>query len=341
MKVAVTGGTGFVGSHTVEALLNAGHEVRLLVRDPARIGPAFEPLGVDAIEDVIVGDVTSPIDVEALLQGCDAVVHAASIFSLDTRDVAAIRQTNVVGTKHVTETARRLDLDPIVHVSSVTALIPSDGPVGPQTPPTDRPSGVYGQSKADSEALAREHQAAGAPVVSVMPGLVWGPHDPHFGESNRIASDFLRGRLRMVPRGGSIGIVDVRDVATALANTIEVGLGPRRYTLAPYHLALTDLAAHLNRATGRRIRIVALPDGLVWALVAPTGPLQRLLPVRLPFNPEAIRSVLDFVAVNSSRAAEELAITWHSLDRTFADTITSMVEHGQLEAKHAGSLARR
>lgn len=339
MKIAVTGGTGFVGSHTVEALLKAGHEVRLLVRDPARVAVAFEPLGVDALDDILIGDVTSPVDVETLLQGCDAVVHAASIYSLDIRDASAIRETNVAGTRLVIETARRLELDPIVHVSSIAALIPADRPLGPDSPVAARAAGVYGQSKSDTEALARRHQDEGAPVVTVMPGTVWGPHDPHFGESCRIASDFLLGRLRMFPRGASIGVVDVRDVAAVIAASNQPGMGPRRYALAPYHLALSDLVSALNRVTGRRIRAIGLPDPLVSAAVAPANLMQRLLPVRLPFNTESITAALGWAPVNSSRAAEEFGLEWHSLDDTLGDTITSMVAHDQLAAKHAGKLA--
>ena len=50
MKVMVTGGTGFVGSHTVAEVIRAGHDVKLLVRDPSRISSALEPLGVGDIE---------------------------------------------------------------------------------------------------------------------------------------------------------------------------------------------------------------------------------------------------------------------------------------------------
>jgi len=339
MRVAVTGGTGFVGSHTVEALLAAGHDVRLLIRDPARVAPAFEPLGIDALDDLRVGDVTSALDVESLLQGCDAVVHAASIYSLDVRDAAAIRQTNVAGTKLVIEAARRLDLDPIVHVSSVAALIPADRPVDSDSPVATHAAGLYGQSKAESEALARRHQDDAAPVVTVMPGTVWGPHDPHFGESDRLASDFLRGRSRMLPGGATLGIVDVRDVAAVIAAILEPGRGPRRFALSPYHLAVVDLADALNRVTGRKIRFARLPDSVVRAAVAPAGLIQRLVPVRLPFNTESINAALGWVPVDSRRAVDELGVEWRRLDETLTDTITAMVAGGQLDAKFAGRLA--
>ena len=84
MRVLVTGGTGFVGSHTVAALVERGHDVRLFVRAPERIPPALEPLGVSDLA-YSVGDVTDPGAVKAALAGCDAVVHCASVFTLSSR----------------------------------------------------------------------------------------------------------------------------------------------------------------------------------------------------------------------------------------------------------------
>ncbi len=338
MKVAVTGGTGFVGSHAVEALLAAGHDVRLLVRDPARLAPALDPLEVDAPEDLVTGDVTDPAAIEALLEGCDAVVHSASVYSLDTRDAARIRATNVDGTRLVIESARRLGLDPIVHISSVAALIPAQEPLT-ATSPTSDGGGIYGQSKAESELVARAHQAEAAPVVSVMPAGVWGPHDPHFGESARIASDFLRGQTRTLPRHASLSIVDVRDVAAVIAGTIETGQGPRSYLAAPHHVPLSELFRRLGELCGRNIRFVNLPNATISASVAPLGPLQRILPFRLPIPAEGVRMSMSWPPGDSSPAAEEFDIRWRPLEETLADTVTAMVQHGQLSAKHAGTLA--
>ena len=75
MKVLVTGGTGFVGSHSVAALLSQGHQVRLLVRSPDQVARSLSPLGAADVESVL-GDVTAPQSVKEAMTGCDAVLHA-------------------------------------------------------------------------------------------------------------------------------------------------------------------------------------------------------------------------------------------------------------------------
>lgn len=168
MKVLVTGGTGFVGSHSVHALLGAGHVVRMLVRAPERIARALDPLGVRPPEHA-VGDVTDADTVRRALEGCDTVLHAANVFSFDVRDAARMQQDNRRGTEVVLTTAQELGLDPIVHVSSFVALLPSDGPLRPDSP-LGEPNVPYARSKVETERIAQDLQRAGAPVVITRPG---------------------------------------------------------------------------------------------------------------------------------------------------------------------------
>src|SRR5687767_11016642 len=95
MRVMVTGGTGFVGSHTVAALRERGHDVRLLVRDPTRVQAVLAPHGVDpSTIQTVHGDVLDPEAVNQALAGCDAVLHAAAVFSYDARRADIMRTTN-------------------------------------------------------------------------------------------------------------------------------------------------------------------------------------------------------------------------------------------------------
>lgn len=133
MKVAVTGGTGFVGSHTVAALRRAGHNVRLLVRSLEKVDQALGPHGVET-PDILQGDVTDPGSVDALLDGADALVHGANIFTFDVRNKDEMKRVNEEGTKLILSRAAKRDLDPIIHVSSTVALLPAEAPITEETP---------------------------------------------------------------------------------------------------------------------------------------------------------------------------------------------------------------
>jgi nucleoside-diphosphate-sugar epimerase len=78
LRVLVTGGTGFIGAWSAKAIVDAGHDVRLLVRDPGRIESTVGALVVGAPE-IVTGDITDESSVAAGLGGCDAVVHCAAL----------------------------------------------------------------------------------------------------------------------------------------------------------------------------------------------------------------------------------------------------------------------
>src|SRR5262245_14146690 len=285
MLVLVTGGTGYLGSHTIAALAAAGHRIRVLARAPERVPATLRPLGVDRVETA-QGDVTDPAAVERALTGCDAALHAASVFSLDARRAEEMRAVNVRGTEIVLGSAHRLELDPIVHVSSELALLPpSDTEVlGPESP-VKEPPWPYCRSKADSELVAREYQEQGAPVVSVMPAAVWGPFDPHLGEGATLCANVLKNRYPIVMRGG-MDIVDVRDVAAALAAVMEPGRGARSYTVAGHYIALPDIIRTLADLSGRRIRFVTLPSWFLAGFGRVADVAQNRLTKRLPWSGE-------------------------------------------------------
>ncbi len=339
MKVLVTGATGFVGAHTVAELRRSGHAVRLLARVQQRVPAALEPLGVEGTETVL-GDVTDPSSVERALNGCDSVVHCGSIYSLDPRAAPRIKKTNVIGTTLVLGKAHELGLDPIVHVSSFAALIGIRGStLTPDSSPT-RPAGAYFRSKADSDLVARSFQDSGAPVVITYPGSVWGPHDPHLGESTQIARNVLRGLWLVTPRG-RVPISDVRDVARLHAAIMKKGQGPRRYICPSHDVSPRGIVFNLARITERKLTTIAVP---AWTLHWPmrlTDGIQRILPLRLPVNFQAVYVAGLDHQLDSSLTQEQLGITPRDLDETLIDTVRWMVEKGCLSRRLAGSLGHR
>ncbi len=333
MKVFVTGGTGFVGAHSVAALVSGGHQVRLLVRSRDQVARSLSPLGVADVESV-EGDVTAPDSVEEAMAGCDAVLHAAAVFSTDPRAAARIRATNVRATEIVLGAAVRTGLDPIVHVSSYGALLPPEPPGAVLTPesPVTAPRGTYCRSKAESEQVARRYQEQGAPVVIIYPGGVIGPHDPYLGDSNRSVAEAAKTGRGM--RGGG-PMVDVRDVAAVHAAVMEPGRGPRRFMITGHYVAMPDLIAMLQQITGRRTRIVAVPAGLAMAVGRVADVVQRVVPSRLPLDYEGPWIFSLEPHCDDSRTISELGVTPRDLRETLTDTVQWLADQGHLPAARA------
>jgi nucleoside-diphosphate-sugar epimerase len=341
MRILVTGGTGFVGCHTVAALLAAGHEVRLLVRAPARVAPALEPVGIDpGGMEAVVGDITDAAAVREAADGCDAVVHIAAVWSLDPRRAREIERVNAPGAETVLRAAAEAGLDPIVHVSSYSALLPrrpgappldGDAPVG--SPPTP-----YAASKAAAEAVARALQAEGAPVAITYPGMIWGPQDPHVGETSRVALDVLRGRLPALPPG-VLPMSDVRDVADVHAALAVPGRGPRRYFVSSANMRVADAMRAVVRLAGRRLPVVTVPAPVARASGLAGDVLGRLGIGLLPSR-EAVWIASQDGAADASATARDLGIAFRPADESIADTVRWLHEAGHLSARAAGALAQ-
>jgi nucleoside-diphosphate-sugar epimerase len=336
VRVLVTGASGLVGSHTVAALRARGHEVRALVRDPLRLARALAPLGAAGVETAR-GDVLDRAAVERALAGCQAVVHAAARVSLDRRSAAEVERTNVEGARHVFEAACEAGLDPVVHVSSLSALFPPAGPVLGVDEPVKRPRDAYARSKAGAERLARELQGAGRPVVVVYPGGVWGPHQPSVGEGIGTVLRFVRlGFIPLTP--GGLPVIDVRDLAAVLAATLRPGAGPRRYMAGGHLLHTRDLRDLLARLTGRRFRSLRVP-GPALRLAGWMGDLAARAGLPTGVTSEAMDTLRHAVPSDDSRLEAELGVALRPVEETLRDTLAWMLGQGMLTPREAGALA--
>jgi dihydroflavonol-4-reductase len=308
------------------------------VRSPDRTAPALAPLGIDEPEAVI-GDVTDAVSVEKAMDGCDAVFHAASIYSLDVRAAEAMRRVNAAGAETVLGAAERMRLDPIVYVSSIVVFYPPDGQVLTDESPVKDPPGAYHRSKVEAELVARRYQERGVPVVSSYPGGVFGPLDPHFGESAQTVAGILKHRIPVAPKGG-LSVVDVRDLAKAHAAMFEPGRGARRYMLSGTNMPFASIIRALEEVTGRRLPLLSLPGGALRPMVRTAGLLQRFLPFRLPLNNEGFDAIRWDPHGDDSQARAELGFAPRSVRETFADMVEWLHQAGRISTREAGKLAR-
>ncbi len=337
MKVLVTGGTGLVGSHTAAAIVRAGHDVRLLVRRPDQVPASLGPLGLE-VSDIVVGDVLDERAVSRAVEGCAAVVHAAAVYSLDSRRAQDMRRTNARATELVLGRAVERGLDPVVHVSTTVALTRYGGS-GPDLPLGDIEL-PYAQSKIASEKVARRLQDAGAPVVTIYPGGVYGPNDPYRGEQSEMLRWILRGRFPLWPRGG-LHVVDVRDTAAVIQAVLRPGEGSRRYVVPGHYTDGDMLFATLAATTGRRFPHVVVPGAALSPMTRLIGAVQRRLPNRwrYPADREGVEIMRRGTRFDDSAARKELGVEPRSFAETITDMVRWLVESGRVPARYAGTLS--
>ena len=336
MRVLVTGATGFVGSHAAKAIQDAGHTVRALVRTPAKLETVTARVGVDVASlETSVGDIRDADAVADAVDGCDAVVHAAAVVSIDPADEAEISDTNFAGAQNVLDTAVGAGCDPVVHVSTGEALFPF------QTDPvtTDHPVGTarqaYARSKAMCEHLARRHQSLGHGVVIVYPALVIGPGD--YNESVQLQPMKLW-LTKPIPRSGyTMTMVDVRDVAAVIAACIEPGRGPRRYLLFGHTLTADELLSELREATGRNLRSVPMPRAVfsVWGRI---GDIGHRFGRDLVLTTEAVEYMFNYCAGDNSATEHDTGVTLRPFGESLADAIAWMRDEGYVTAAQAGAV---
>ena len=337
LRVLVTGGTGFIGAHTAAALVEAGHEVRLLVRDPKRIDTTVGRLGAGPM-DHAVGDITDGPSVEAALDGCDAVVHAAAAVSTESRRAAETLRTNTLAAENVLGRAAKLGLDPIVHVSSVTALFRPGLPTLHRDLPVADSDSAYGRSKAAADRYARTLQEAGAPVVITYPGAVLGPPaGTSFGEANDSMAAFLRFGVAPVNEGG-LSVIDVRDCAAIHVAACVPGRGPRRYVCGGHLLWIPEFGAVVAELTGNRFVVVPLPGAVLRAAGRLVDAAVRFIPIPVGLTHESSIYLTQWVPTDDQPVFDELGVTYRDVKETIADTLLGMVGGGLLPAGRAGRL---
>lgn len=332
MKVLVTGGTGFVGSHVVARLVGQGHSVRLLVRDPAKLARVPKLRGV-TVDDVCAGDVTDEASVAQALDGCTHVVHAAAHVSLAERDADHVHAVNVGGTRLVVGSAAERKI-PSVYVSSVSVFGVGHTSVTTATPLTDGHA-PYTESKVEAEQLVRDLQDRGAPIATVYPSGVLGPDSPDLS-ANHVA---LIAWLRTPPRTTSgTSIVDVRDVARGIERALEV---PGRWMLGGHFLTWAELHAALERVTRTRIRAVPMPAGVLRFAGRVGDVVKRVVPFEYPLTHEAMTMATRSCPYDSAPTCETFDLQWRTVDSTLTDSIRWLAANQHITAERAGALDGR
>ena len=252
MKALVLGGSGFVGSYVVRALLRAGHEVAVLTRRPAEPG---ELRGVEV--ERIRGDLHAPESLAAAFHGRDLVVHAAGVLSLWPKHDGELYRTNVLGTRNVVEACLAAGVGRLVYTGSIGVYggTPTPVPVDERGAPTpERFHSFHVTSMCLAEAEVWKGLARGLDAVLVHPSLCVGAGDRGFHSSWAMVGLSMI-RVPVVPPGG-LNVVDVEDVAHAHVLAAEKAPRGAAYLIGGENLTNRAYADLLGEVLGlSRLRL--------------------------------------------------------------------------------------
>jgi dihydroflavonol-4-reductase len=306
MRTFVTGGTGFIGGAVVRRLLEAGHEVRALVR------PGADTRQLDGLPvEQIPGDLANASSLKQGMAGCDWVFHVAALYSYWGHRWEEFYQTNVEGTRRVLETAREQGVARIVYTSSIAVLgVHEDhSPATEDTPSSlaDR-IGLYQRSKFLAEEVARDMAKQGLPVVIVNPSTPVGVGDHKPTPTGQIIVDLLNGRMFGYVDTG-LNIVDVENVAAGHLLAAERGRVGQRYILGGENLTLKQVLDLLAEVSGRPKVRLRIPHWLALAWSYVDVGFARLKPQHMPTaTPTKVRLSRRYEFYDPGKAVRELGL---------------------------------
>ena len=264
MRALVTGATGFVGSHLVDALQRRGATVTALARS-AEKAASLTSQGIR----VVAGHLH---DETALLQAArdqDVVYHVAGVVA--ARNEAEFLRANRDGTKHVVAAAESAGTRNFVLVSSLAAGGPSPRGLALDGSEPPRPVTSYGKSKLASEEVVRSSRLQWS---IVRPPMVYGPRD------REVLKVFRLVRYGIAPLFGDgtqeLSAIHAADLANALVLASEAPTGKTYVACHPEIFTSEEFARVIGRTMQRSVRTLKVPPMLGRALLSVTEATARL-----------------------------------------------------------------
>ena len=261
-RLALTGGTGFIGQHLLRELTRRGYQVRVLLRRPTML-PAD-------CTSAVIGDIARPQNMASALADVEAVIHSAGLsVAASGRPEDDYRVLNVEATIGLARAAQRAGVRRFVFISSIRAQA---GPTDPR-PLTEemepQPTDAFGRSK-----LAAEQGLAtvGLDWVALRLATVYGP-----GVTGNMARLIRLARSPLPLPFGALtarrSLLSLDNLAAAVDCVLKVEGPLRRPLIAadPQPLTVGDLIAAMRRGLGRRPGLIPVPPSLLAAMLRATG----------------------------------------------------------------------
>jgi dihydroflavonol-4-reductase len=230
--ILVTGGTGFLGSYIIKALVEKGYTVRAIRRshtpDNYRVPSWISPSILDKVE-WMTGDVLDVVSLDEAMEGIDGIIHSAAIVSFIQKDRKDMYEVNVNGTANVVNMALEKNVKRLVHISSIAALgrTARGGEVNEEKKwEESKVNTHYAKSKYKAELEVWRGMAEGLDAVIVNPSTILGYGDWNSGSCAIFKTIYEEFSWYT---SGINGFVDVEDVARATVLLLETDITEQRF----------------------------------------------------------------------------------------------------------------
>jgi nucleoside-diphosphate-sugar epimerase len=317
MRYAVTGATGFVGGRLTRMLVDSGHHVTALVRSPVK-AQALTALGAD----LVPGDLGDRASLDRLLDGADGLFHVAGWYKVGSRDRSDGYRINVEGTRSILTAAQAAGISRVVYTSTLAINSDTGGVVHDESYVfTGKHLSTYDATKAEAQRIADRFAADGLPLVTVMPGLVYGPADT--SQTGQLMRNVVAGKPVAVPSGNRLCWGYVDDIVRGHILAMEKAILGQHYMLAgPMH-TLADVLRTAARIAGARKPLV-VPAAVIGGLAVVNAWLERVVPLPPTISSEALRAATADYLGSPHKAQRELGWSARSLDEGMQETVRSL-----------------
>ena len=299
----VIGANGYLGSHVTRQLVEAGHDVRVMVRDGATT------IGIDDLDVTrFVGDIWNDDVLRAAMDGCDDVFYCV----VDTRgwlkDPAPLFHTNVAGTRNVLDVAKGMGLHRFVFTSSYVTVGRKRGRVATEDDAiVDKGLTAYVRSRVQAEDLvlryAREY---GLPAVAMCVSTTYGAGDWGRTPHGAIIAGAAFGKLPFVMSGIQLEAVGVDDAARAMILAAEHGRVGERYLISERMISNADVVRIAADAAGVPAPRKSVPLAMSWAMAVLGSAKARLKGTDERLSIGSLRLMRAEAPVDCSKAKREL-----------------------------------
>lgn len=328
MKALVTGATGFVGSHILRQLNEAGNDARILYRSQSKLS---QLAGLDF--EAVQGTLADSEALEAACAGCDLVFHvAAKADYWKDDDRAALWQINVEGTRNILAAAKVAGVGRVIFTSSASTIgIRRGRDCANESDAFNLPPErfYYAYTKWKAEEVVAEFAADGLDIVTLNPAVIIGP-----GDLNAISGSFIIETARyqwLAPMSsGGLSVIDARDVARAHLNAVERGRSGERYILTKANMSYHEWYKLIARACKVRPPVFSTPDWLIEPTARFIEQLRRL-GIQTPMDANQTRLGSAHIYFDSGKAQRELGAPAIDIETSLRDTFDWYLSNGYIQ----------